>query len=110
MAKKSAKKAAADVAPLTTEDQAETLIASSEMSQADVTLSPPPSDPAMGDKTPEVMEWYRLHQPEEYVRRYENRVTPHSAGVRQVTRREDGPPTDFEDEDGKPRKPKVLIP
>ena len=32
----------------------------------------PPCDPAMGDKTPAVVEWYRDHAPEEFKRRYGN--------------------------------------
>lgn len=35
----------------------------------------PPMDPALGDKTPEVVEWYRDHDPEEYQRRYRGRKT-----------------------------------
>jgi len=32
-------------------------------------------DPALGDKTPAVVEWYRDHAPEEYRRRYSGRKT-----------------------------------
>lgn len=35
----------------------------------------PPFDPRYGDKTPEVVDWYRQHQPDEYVTRYTNRRT-----------------------------------
>lgn len=39
----------------------------------------PTADPRWGDKTPEVVEWYRNHDPEEYARRYEGRQTHLSA-------------------------------
>jgi hypothetical protein len=32
----------------------------------------PPSDPSMGDKTPEVIRWWHTHHPEEAAKRYEN--------------------------------------
>lgn len=35
----------------------------------------PPMDPSLGDKTPEVVEWYRDNQPEEFARRYRGRKT-----------------------------------
>lgn len=36
----------------------------------------PKQDPAMGDKTPAWMEWLKANNPQEYAKRYENRVTP----------------------------------
>lgn len=33
----------------------------------------PPIDKMLGDKTPEVIEWYREYQPEEYAKRYAGR-------------------------------------
>lgn len=33
----------------------------------------PPEDLRYGDKTPEVVAWYREHHPDEFARRYANR-------------------------------------
>ena len=35
----------------------------------------PQADPLLGDKTPEIVEWYRDNQPDEYERRYRGRKT-----------------------------------
>jgi hypothetical protein len=70
---------------------------------------PVPRDPAMGDKTPAVMDWYHEHAPDEYARRYGNRVTPHSTGERQVIRQDlTGPDPTLENEEEPERKPKVI--
>jgi hypothetical protein len=72
-------------------------------------VCPLPGDPSMGDKTPAVMDWYREHAPEEYARRYGNRVTPHSSGERQVIRQDlAGPDPALENEEEPERKPKVI--
>lgn len=46
-------------------------------------------DPAMGDKTPAVVEWYQTNDPDEYVRRYSGRKTHIS------DRRKERPPPAF---------------
>jgi hypothetical protein len=51
---------------------------------AEVVGNPPPpsgrppmpeADPMLGDKTPELVEWYRDNDPDEYARRYRGRKT-----------------------------------
>jgi hypothetical protein len=76
---------------------------------------PVPRDPAMGDKTPEVMAWYKEYQPEEFMRRYGNRVCPEvdegvGGGVMENDD-EGGPVSDFEDEDDERVmvKPRVIM-
>jgi hypothetical protein len=78
---------------------------------------PIPTDPAMGDKTPEVMAWYREHRPEEFERRYGNRVCPEvdevvGGGVMENDdAAEGGPVSDFEEEDDERVvvKPRVIM-
>lgn len=86
-------------------------------------ICPIPTDPAMGDKTPEVMDWYREHAPEEYTIRYSNRVTPHQRGGRHIAQPVDRftktvfdpklgkevPISDFEDEAEPMKKPHVIM-
>ncbi|RBP37002.1 hypothetical protein DES53_115143 [Roseimicrobium gellanilyticum] len=74
---------------------------------------PVPTDPAMGDKTPEVMAWYREHRPEEFRRRYGNRVCPEVDDVVRCGVMGDddamGPVSDFEDDEVVVVKPRVIM-
>lgn len=91
------------------------------VSEVGVVPCPVLRDPAMGDKTPEVMAWYREYQPEEFKRRYGNRVCPEVGelvvgdGVRGSVcdgeGDEGGPVSDFEDEDDEVVvvKPRVIM-
>jgi hypothetical protein len=81
-------------------------------------LCPVPTDPAMGDKTPGVMAWYRENRPEEYKRRYGNRVCPVVDDEAVRMRKgvgcafgdvERGPVSDFEEEDEVMVKPRVIM-
>jgi hypothetical protein len=73
---------------------------------------PVATDPAMGDKTPAVMAWYREHRPEEFARRYGNRVFP-GVGEMAGGRGDDGergPVSDFEEEEDEVvMKPRVIM-
>lgn len=93
--------------PLNDEEATGLALAEAEAFNEPVTC-PFPADPAMGDKDPAVMEWYQEHAPEEYARRYANRITPHSGGVRHE-RIERGPVSDFEDETEAMKKPTVIM-
>ena len=75
---------------------------------------PVATDPAMGDKTPGVMAWYREHEPEEYARRYANRVYPGVGDMVDKMRSREyelGPVSDFEDEEDEAVvvKPRVIM-
>ncbi|QIF01933.1 hypothetical protein [Roseimicrobium sp. ORNL1] len=91
-----------------------------EVALVSVVPCPFPTDPAKGDKTPEVMAWYREYQPEEFKRRYGNRVCPEvdegvmmvgRCGVRGAVGEDGGPVSDFEDEDDEVVvvKPRVIM-
>lgn len=69
-------------------------------------ICPIPADPAMGDKDPEVMAWYRDNAPEEFVRRYANRIATLQLPE---PRAERGPVSDFEDEADEVKKPTVIM-
>jgi hypothetical protein len=66
---------------------------------------PFPGDPSMGDKDPEVVAWYRDNAPEEFARRYANRIVPQSLPEPRI---ESGPPRDFDDEEEPVKKPNVI--
>jgi hypothetical protein len=79
---------------------------------------PVTADPAMGDKTPGVMAWYREYRPEEFKRRYGNRVCPDVDGAMGLRggrgglgdEGDDGPVSDFEDEEDEVVvKPRVIM-
>jgi hypothetical protein len=71
-----------------------------------VPVCPFPGDPSMGDKDPEVVAWYRDNAPEEYARRYANRIIPKDLPPPPV---ESGPPKDFEDEEEPVKKLNVIM-
>jgi hypothetical protein len=56
---------------------------------------PPPMDPALGDKTPAYMEWYRQHHPDEYERKYRGRRTHLTKNINPHITGEDVPDTHF---------------
>jgi len=65
----------------------------------------PPSHPAMGDKTPEVIEWHRQYStPEDFERKYRNRVLPDYDDTLENAER--GLPDDEDEENNEP--PKVI--
>jgi hypothetical protein len=67
---------------------------------------PFPGDPSMGDKDPEVVAWYRDNAPEEYARRYANRIIPQHLPEPPI---ESGPPKDFDDEEEPVKRPNVIM-
>jgi hypothetical protein len=69
---------------------------------------PFPGHPSMGDKDPEVVAWYRDNAPEEFERRYANRVICHQM-FPAPSRVERGPVSDFDDEPDELKKPKVIM-
>ena len=55
---------------------------SMEQSEETATLPPPAQDPALGDKTPAYVEWYReAHTPKEFTEKYRGRKLPQSLAV-----------------------------
>ena len=59
----------ANPAPIEMDNTPDPLVGGVDWSKA------PERDPEMGDKTPAFVEWVRKHYPDEFVRRYRNRIT-----------------------------------
>jgi hypothetical protein len=94
-----------EVRPLTDEEATALALAESQAFN-EPPVCPFPGDPSMGDKDPEVVAWYRDNAPEEYARRYANRIIPQHLPEPPI---ESGPPKDFDDEEEPVKKPNVIM-
>lgn len=73
----------------------------------DLPVCPIPTDPACGDKTPAVVQWWKDNYPEEYRRRYANRTHPAPDDIAIRPAHIDQEDESLDDETVK-RKPNVL--
>lgn len=70
-------------------------------------VCPLPTDPACGDKTPAVVQWWKDNYPAEYERRYANRVHPEPEDTVTRPAHLDAEDPTLEDE-SEPKKPNVI--